>query len=72
MIGGKLPIAFRLDGGAKSRMTIGITFARGFIVSIFITIILVLAIFYIESFRELSIKLYIKNKIKLYNTIIIQ
>ncbi len=72
MIRGKLPIAFRLDGGAKSRMTIGITFARGFIVSIFITIILVLAIFYIESFRELSIKLYIKNKIKLYNTIIIQ
>lgn len=35
MIRGKLPIAFRLDGGAKSRMTIGITFARGFIVSIY-------------------------------------
>lgn len=64
MIGGMLPIALGLHGEvSKSRMAMGISVVGGLLVSTFVTVILVPAIFsYIESFREFLIRLYQKIK----------
>ncbi len=62
MIGGMLPIALGLHGEvSKSRTAMGIAVVGGLLVSTFVTIFLVPAIFsYIESFREKMQKLYEK------------
>jgi HAE1 family hydrophobic/amphiphilic exporter-1 len=64
MIGGMLPIALGLHGEvSKSRTAMGIAVVGGLLVSTFVTIVLVPAIFsYIENLREWLNRLY--NRIK--------
>ena len=64
MIGGMLPIALGLHGEiSKSRSAMGIAVVGGLLVSTFVTVVLVPAIFsYIESFREWLNNIYKKIK----------
>lgn len=64
MIGGMLPIALGLHGEiSKSRTAMGIAVVGGLLVSTFVTVVLVPAIFsYIESLREWLIRIYQKIK----------
>ncbi|MFN3603303.1 MAG: efflux RND transporter permease subunit [Leptonema sp. (in: bacteria)] len=64
MIGGMLPIALGLHGEvSKSRMAMGIAVVGGLLVSTFVSLVLVPAIFsYIESLREGLLRLYQKIK----------
>ncbi len=64
MIGGMLPVALGLHGEiSKSRTAMGIAIIGGLLVSTFVTVVLVPAIFsYIESLREWIIKIYKKIK----------